>query len=84
MQILLKKSEQISTIFNENFEIRERCKGVHYVDLDESFQTHIYLQNLASIQPRRSPVKFARAVEPGDPAEPDGPLNRRAITVRAF
>ena len=35
------------------------CKGVHYVDLGESFQTHIYLQSLASIQPRTSPVKFA-------------------------
>ena len=32
---------------------------MHYVDLGESFLTHIYLQNLASIQPRTSPVKFA-------------------------
>ena len=32
---------------------------MHCVDLGESFQTHIYLQNLASIQPRTSPVKFA-------------------------
>ena len=39
--------------------ILELCKGVHCVDLGESFQTHIYLQNLASIQPRTSPVKFA-------------------------
>ena len=31
---------------------------MHCVDLDESFQTHIYLQNLASIQPRTSPLKF--------------------------
>ena len=31
------------------------------VDLGESFQTHIYLQNLASIQPRTSLVKFARS-----------------------
>ena len=31
--------------------ILEQCKGVHCVDLGESFQTHIYLQNLASIQP---------------------------------
>ena len=38
--------------------ILELCKGVHCVDLDESFQTHIYLQNLASIQPRTSPVKL--------------------------
>ena len=37
------------------------AKGVHCVDLDESFPTHIYLQNLASIQPRTSPVKFARS-----------------------
>ena len=29
-------------------------KGVHFVDLGESFPTHIYLQNLASIQPRTS------------------------------
>ena len=33
---------------------------MHCVDLGESFQTHIHLQNLASIQPRTSPVKFAR------------------------
>ena len=31
--------------------IPKRCKGVHCVDLGESFPTHIYLQNLASIQP---------------------------------
>ena len=41
--------------------ILEQCKGVHCVDLGESFQTYIYLQNLASIQPRTSPVKFARS-----------------------
>ena len=42
--------------------IAELCKGVHCVDLDESFPTHIYLQNLASIQPRTSPLKFAASV----------------------
>ena len=47
------------------------CKGVHCVDLGESFQTHIFLQNLASIQPRTSPFKLARpsewfAARPGD------------------
>ena len=41
--------------------ILEQCKGVHCVDLGESFQTHIYLQNFVSIQPRTSPVKFARS-----------------------
>ena len=39
--------------------ILEQCKGVHCADLGESFQTHIYFQNFASIQPRTSPVKFA-------------------------
>ena len=58
----IKKSEKNSAIFNENFEIRERCKGVHCVDLGESFPTSIYLQNLASIQPRTSLVKFARSL----------------------
>ena len=35
----------------------KQCKGVHCVDLGESFPTSIYLQNLASIQPRTSPSK---------------------------
>ena len=33
------KTAKNSAMFNENFEIRERCKGVHYVDLGESFPT---------------------------------------------
>ena len=41
------------------FRIPKRCKGVHYVDLGESFPTSIYLQKLASIQPRTSGSKFA-------------------------
>ena len=52
------KTERNSAIFNGNFEIRERCKGVHCVDLGESFPTSIYLQNLASIQPRTSLFNF--------------------------
>ena len=55
---ILKKSATISAIFTEKIEIRERCKGVHCVDLGESFPTNIYLQNLASIQPRTSLLKF--------------------------
>ena len=46
-----KKTAKNSAIFNENFEIRDRCKGVHCVDLGESFPTSIYLHNLASIEP---------------------------------
>ena len=52
----MKKSEiqysiakKVLTIFGRNFEIEERCKGVHCVDLGESFPTHIFLQKLASI-----------------------------------
>ena len=44
--------------FDQKIEIRKRCKGVHCVDLGESFPTSIYLQNLASIQPRTSLLKF--------------------------
>ena len=53
--------------------ILERCKGVHCVDLGERFLTRIYLQKMASIQPRTSPLKFARSLQvpdrrgPGDP-----------------
>ena len=45
--------------FWQKIEITELCKGVHCVDLGESFQTHIYLQNLSSLQPRTSNPKFA-------------------------
>ena len=38
-------------------------KHVNLVDLVKSFPTNIYLQNLASIQKRTSPVKFAHLVE---------------------
>jgi len=49
---------KISAIFNEKIELRERCKGVHCGHLGESFPTHIFLQNLASIHQRTSLVKF--------------------------
>ena len=38
--------------------IPKRCKGVHCVDLGESFPTRIYLQKSASIQPRTSSFNF--------------------------
>ena len=38
-------------------------KHVHLVDLVKSFPTNILLQNLASIQKRTSPVKFAHLAE---------------------
>ena len=38
-------------------------KHVNLVDLVKSFPTNIYLQNLASIQKRTSPVKYAHLAE---------------------
>ena len=51
-------SASAPAIFDERIEIRERCKGVHCVDLGESFPTSIYLKKSASIQPRTSLSKF--------------------------
>ena len=56
------KNAKISVMFEQKSELPERCKGLHCVDLGESFPTSIYLQNLASIQPRSSPLKFARSL----------------------
>ena len=60
VRIFLTNSFEILAFFKKKVTL-EQCKGVHCVDLGESFQTHIYLQNLASIQPRTSPPKFARS-----------------------
>ena len=38
-------------------------KHVHLVDFVKSFPTNIYLQNLASIQERTRPLKFAHLAE---------------------
>ena len=41
-------------------------KHVNLVDLVKSFPTNIFLQNLASIQKRTSPIKFDRLSEKSD------------------
>ena len=38
-------------------------KHVNLVDLVKSFPTNIYLQNLALVQKRTSPIKFAHLAE---------------------
>ena len=38
-------------------------KHVNHLDLAKSFPTNIFLQNLASIQKRTSPIKFAHLAE---------------------
>ena len=55
------KNWQIFSDFLTKNELWERCKGVQCVDLVKSFPTHIFLQNLASIQQRTSPVKFGHS-----------------------
>ena len=45
-------------IFCENFEIAAVQKDANLVELEKCCRTHIDLQNLASIQPRTSPLKF--------------------------
>ena len=52
----------------------QRCKGLHCVDLGASFPTitSIYLQNLASIKPRTSLVKFARSPRTDPPGCDEG------------
>ena len=51
---------------------------MHCVDLGESFQTHIYLQNFVSIQPRTSPVKFSRSPRIDPPGPTLGEASRLA------
>ena len=55
--------------------IFELCKGVHCVDLGDSFQTHIYLQTLAPIQPLEraplpSPGRSSTGCREGRPRRP--------------
>ena len=59
MYYILKNDQQKNQQYlTGRSEIQERCKGVHCVDLGESFPTNIYLQNLALIQPRTSLFNF--------------------------
>ena len=57
-------------------------KHVNLVDLVKSFPTNIYLQNLASIQKRTSPVKFAHLAEKSGKGSISN-LSTKARTVRA-
>ena len=54
-------------------------KHVNLVDLVKSFPTTIYLQNLASIQKRTSPVKFAHLAEKSG----KGSISNLSTKVRA-
>ena len=53
---------------------------MHCVDLGESFPTSIYLQNLASIQPRTSPFTFPRSPRTDPPGS--SPMNAQKLKER--
>ena len=52
---------------------------VHFV---ESFPTNIYLQNLASIQKRTSPIKFAHLAEKSENGSISNLSTKRAAAAR--
>ena len=54
-------------------------KHVNLVDLVKSFPTNIFLQNLASIQKRTSPIKFAHLAEKSE----KGSISNLSTKVRA-
>ena len=69
-------------------------KHVNLVDLVKSFPTNIFLQNLASIQKRTSPIKFAHLAEKSEngltsnlstkiQSQPGGERSGRASQPRA-
>ena len=54
-------------------------KHVNLVDLVKSFPTNIFLQNLASIQKRTSPIKFAHLAEESE----NGSISNLSTKVQA-
>ena len=54
-------------------------QNVNLVDLVKSFPTNILLQNLASIQKRTSPIKFAHLAEKSE----KGPMSNLSTKVSA-
>ena len=60
-------------------------KHVNLVDLVKSFPTNIFLQSLASIQKRTSPVKFAHLAEKSEKGSISNLSTKvRAVRVLAF
>ena len=57
-------------------------KHVNLVDLVKSFPTNILLQNLASIQKRTSPIKFAHLAEKSEEGSISN-LSTKCRTTRA-
>ena len=60
-----------------NIEVWAVQKHVNLVDLVKSFPTNIFLQNLASIQKRTSPIKFAHLAEKSENGSVKEPFQLR-------
>ena len=58
-------------------------KHVNLVDLVKSFPTNLFLQNLALIQKRTSPVKFAHLAEKSEEGSMSN-LSSKATTARCL
>ena len=56
-------------------------KHVNLVDLVKSFPTNIFLQNLASIQKRTSPIKFAYLAEKSEKGSISTNLSTKATAL---
>ena len=59
-------------------------KHANLVDLVKSFPTNIYLQNLASIQKRTSPVKFAHLAEKSENGSISKLSTKVAVPLRSW
>ena len=55
-------------------------KHVNLVDLVKSFQTNVFLQNLASIQKKTSPMKFSHLAEKSEKSSTSN-LSTKGSTV---
>ena len=56
--LFVKHQQKFQQFLMSKLRLEKRCKGVHCVDLGESFPKCIYLHKLALIQPRTSPPKI--------------------------
>ena len=59
-------------------------KHVNLVDLVKSFPTNIYLQKLASIQKRTSPIKFAHLADKSGKGSISNLSTKRRASASAF
>ena len=85
LAILMLKTPKNSTKICWNIEVWAVQKHANLVDLVKSFPTNIFLQNLASIQKRTNPMKFAHLAEKPEKSSISNlstKVSRRAIPCR--